>query len=55
MDPKIMSEKLTALEERVLYLLRNLKPFERIEIKCDKQREISVTMQSTVKETFPID
>lgn len=44
--------QLTDLELRVLMLLRALKPFEKIEVKYDKQGEVKVTHQSTVQEVF---
>lgn len=50
-----MSEKLSNLEQKVLLLLRQLKPYEKIEIKYDRQGEITVVITSTVRETFPVD
>lgn len=46
-------DELTPLELRVLMLLRALKPFERLEIRYDKQGEVKVVHQSTITETFP--
>jgi len=45
---------LSPVEQKVLLLVRNLKPFERIEIKYDKQGEITVVVHSTVREVFPV-
>jgi predicted ribosome quality control (RQC) complex YloA/Tae2 family protein len=46
---------LTKLEQKLLLLLRSLKPYERIEVKYEKQGEITVTVYSTVRESFPVD
>lgn len=50
-----MPEKLSPLEERVLLLLRQLGPFDKLEVRRDKQREIVVELKSTLRETFPVD
>lgn len=47
--------ELTPLELRVLLLLRALKPYEKIEVKYEKQGEIKVTHQCTVQEVFPVE
>lgn len=49
-----MPEKLSQLEQKVLLVLRSLKPYEWLEIR-NKDAKISVTLHSTVKEDFPID
>lgn len=43
---------LRPIETKVLLLLRSLKPFERIDIKYDNAGEITVSVHSTVRETF---
>jgi hypothetical protein len=46
--------ELTELEQKILLLLRQLAPYEVIEIKMlEDGRQVSVTIKSTVKEIFP--
>ena len=47
-------DDLSPLELRVLMMLRKLKPFERLEVKYEKQGEIKVTHYSTLQEVFPV-
>lgn len=50
-----MTSNLTPAEERILDLVRSLKPYERIEIKLQDNQQglLSITTTGTTKETFP--
>lgn len=50
-------EDLRELEKKLVLLLRQLKPFERITIQLadDKPGRVSVVVSSTVKEVFAVD
>lgn len=47
--------KLSPLELRVISLIRTLGPFDKLEVRVDKQTEIVVELKSTLRESFPID
>lgn len=49
-----MSQDLSQLEIRLLAVLRDLKPYETIEIKRDGAK-IVIVVKSTLRETFPVD
>lgn len=46
---------LSEAEQKVILLMRNLGPYERIEIKLNDNRkgELAIVSSSTVKEVFP--
>lgn len=48
---------LSAAERKVLLLMRNMRAYEKIEIKFENNigSKISVVASSTLKEVFPID
>lgn len=48
-----MIKQLSQLEQKVLLLIRSLKPYEWIEIR-NKDGKIQVILHSTVREDFPI-
>lgn len=52
----ILNSELTEAEQKVIFLIRNIRPYERIEIKLnDNQKgEISVVSTSTIKEIFSL-
>lgn len=54
---KMIFEELSAVERKVIILIRSLRPYDRLEIKLNKDLpgEVSITQTSTVKEIFPVD
>ena len=52
---KAWTEKLTAAELKVVFLMRSIQPYQKIEIKLKDNRpgQISVVSTTTLREDFP--
>lgn len=55
LQEKTTYNDLSEAERKMVFLMRNLRPFERIEIRLNDKdwEEISIVSTSTTKESFP--
>lgn len=56
-EERTFFDELNAAEKAVVILMRELRPYVKIEIKLkgDRMGEISVVQTSTLREDFPVD